>query len=89
MESEKERNRRLYPEFAELVDANRGCITAAAILEDGELISGRMPPDDYKLSWISADGWDSARKFAPPLTKKKMEENRCLPSNSPMHPLLR
>lgn len=88
MESEKERNRRLYPEFAELVDANRGCITAAAIIEDGELISGRMPPDDYKLAWLDADHWRQAVDIVYVPSKMK-EANKWLSSNSPMHPLLR
>ena len=73
MESEKENNRRLYPEFAALVDANRGHITAAAIIDDGEVISGRMPADDYKLAWLSAEGWDSARKYQPPGKASKSE----------------
>jgi hypothetical protein len=41
--------------------ANKEHCTAAAIIEDGEVTSGRMPADDYKLAWLSADGWMQAR----------------------------
>ena len=50
-----------YPEMVAIWKANREHCTAAAIIEDGEVISGSMPGDDYKLAWISADGWMRAR----------------------------
>lgn len=57
MESEKQRNRRLYPEIFAIIEAHRADVTAVAIIEDGEVVSGRMPADDYKLAWISAEMW--------------------------------
>ena len=89
MKSEQEKKPHPFPEMVAIWKANREHCTAAAVIEDGEVVSGMMPGDDYKLTWISADGWDSARNFMPPITKKKLEGNKCLPSNSPMHPLLR
>ena len=50
-----------YPEMVEIWKANREHCTTAAIIEDGEVVSGSMPGDDYKLAWISADGWMRAR----------------------------
>lgn len=50
-----------FPEMVEIWKANREHCTTAAIIEDGEVISGSMPGDDYKLAWIDADGWMRAR----------------------------
>jgi len=61
METEKQRNARLYPGMFAIIEANRAHVTCAAIIEDGEVTSGRMPADDYKTVWISADGWNRAR----------------------------
>lgn len=69
METERERNRRLYPEMAAIVAACSGSVTAAAIFEDGEVVSGRMPANDYKLCDVSADGWLAARNRIHELPK--------------------
>ena len=65
MESEKQRNRRLYPEIFAIIEAHRADVTSVAIIEDGEVISGRMPADDYKLAWISAEGFIRATTVLP------------------------
>jgi len=57
METEKQRNARLYPGMFAIIEANRAHVTCAAIIEDGEVTSGRMPADDYKLAWIDADNY--------------------------------
>ena len=46
-----------YPEMVEIWKANREHCTTAAIIEDGEVVSGSMPGDDYKLAWIDADNY--------------------------------
>lgn len=61
MESEKQRNQRLYPEMFHIIDQSRAHVTCAAIIEDGEVTSGRMPADDYRVAWVSADTWMQAR----------------------------
>ena len=68
--------------------ANKEHCTTAAIISDGEVISGSMPPNDYKLTWLDADSWIAATKHVTPKGKMK-EPNKWLSSNSPMHPLLR
>ena len=68
--------------------ANRAHVTTAAVLCEGEVISGSMPPDDYKLCWLNAESVLLATEFRPPVSKNK-EPNKWLRSNSPMHPLLR
>lgn len=68
MESEKQRNRRLYPEMFAIIEAHRADVTAVAIIEDGEVVSGRMPADDYKLAWIDADNY-----LAMPALKKSFD----------------
>ena len=70
METERERNRRLYPEMAHVIDSCAGSVTGAAILEDGEVTSGRMPADDYKVAWVSADGWSQARTVLKEQTRQ-------------------
>lgn len=50
-----------YPDMVEIYKANKEHVTAAAIFEGVEMVSGFMPQDDYKVAWISADGWNSAR----------------------------
>jgi len=59
-----------YPEMVAIYLANKEHCTAAAIIEDGEVTSGRMPPDDYKLAWISADGWTRATTTLKDETRK-------------------
>lgn len=68
--------------------ANKEHCTTAAIISDGEVISGSMPPEDYKLCWLNAESVLLAADFRPPASKNK-EPNKWLSSNSPMHPLLR
>lgn len=77
-----------FPEMVAIWKANREHCTAAAVIEDGEVISGMMPGDDYKMAWLDSDSWMAASSFTPLKTKMK-DENKCLRSNSPMHPLLR
>lgn len=77
-----------FPEMVEIWKANREHCTAAAIIEDGEVVSGSMPGDDYKLAWIDADSVLAAAKHSPKKSKLP-EDNKWLRSNSPMHPLLR
>lgn len=57
-ESEKERNARLYPWFTEIVNRYpRADVKAAWItdIETGEILAGRVPPDEYKTVEIYAD----------------------------------
>ncbi|HET6725906.1 MAG TPA: hypothetical protein VFH85_07875 [Gammaproteobacteria bacterium] len=54
-ESELDRNRRLYPEFAAVCDRFRGSITAAWIVKDGECVAGRPPPGEYKTMWLDPE----------------------------------
>jgi len=68
MESEKQKNQRLYPEMFHIIDQNRAHVTCAAIIEDGEVVSGSMPGDDYKLAWIDADNY-----LAMPALKKSFD----------------
>ena len=58
-----------FPEMVEIWKANREHCTAAAVIEDGEVVSGSMPPHDYRLCDISADGWLSARNRTHELPK--------------------
>lgn len=44
--------------------ANREHVTAAAVLEDGEVVSGSLPPDDYNLAWIDAESHVQAPALA-------------------------
>jgi len=50
-----------YPEMVAIYKANKEHVTAAAIFEDGEMVSGFMPSDDYKLAWLGAETWMQAR----------------------------
>jgi hypothetical protein len=68
--------------------ANKEHCTASAVISDGEVVSGSMPSDDYKLCWLDADSWLLATKHVTSASKIK-EPNKWLSSNSPMHPLLR
>ena len=52
--------------------ANKEHVTAAAIIEDGEVTSGFMPADDYKVAWISADGWMQARTVLKEETRQSV-----------------
>lgn len=72
METEKQRNQRLYPEMFHIIDQNRAHVTCAAIIEDGEVTSGRMPADDYKTVWISAEGWNQARTVLKDETRQSV-----------------
>lgn len=59
--------------------ANKEHVTASATIQDGEVISGRMPPNDYKLCDVSADGWLSARARIhelPPAAKSPNKDKR-------------
>lgn len=56
--------------------ANKEHVTSAAVLQDGEVISGRMPPHDYKLCDISADGWLQARNRMHELPKAAKSPNK-------------
>lgn len=44
-----------FPEMVEIWKENKENCTAAAIIQDGEVTSGMMPADDYKLHWMDAD----------------------------------
>ena len=57
-----------FPEMVEIWKANREHCTAAAVIEDGEVVSGSMPGDDYKLAWIDADNY-----LAMPALKKHFD----------------
>lgn len=57
-----------FPEMVEIWKANREHCTAAAVIEDGEVVSGSMPGDDYKLAWIDADNY-----LAMPALKKSFD----------------
>lgn len=57
-----------FPEMVEIWKANREHCTAAAIIEEGEVVSGSMPGDDYKLAWIDADNY-----LAMPALKKSFD----------------
>ena len=57
MKSEQEKKPHPFPEMVEIWKANREHCTAAAIIEEGEVVSGSMPGDDYKLAWIDADNY--------------------------------
>ena len=72
MESEKQRNQRLYPEMFAIVESCRGCITSAAIIEDGEVTSGRLPGDDYKFAEI--ENWGRPPQPLPPPAKSPDRE---------------
>lgn len=77
-----------YPEMVAIWKANREHCTAAAIIEDGEVVSGSMPADDYRLAWLNPETVLLAA--AHNQQKSKMpESNKWLRSNSPIHPLLR
>lgn len=65
-----------YPAMVEIWKANREHCTTAAIIEDGEVTSGSMPPHDYRLCDISADGWLAARNRMHELPKAAKSPNK-------------
>ena len=68
MASENQSKPHPFPEMVEIWKANREHCTAAAVIEDGEVVSGSMPGDDYKLAWIDADNY-----LAMPALKKHFD----------------
>lgn len=84
MESERERNSRLYPWFTEIVNRYpRADVKAAWITdaETGEILAGRVPADEYKHVEIDADQYFALRDMAVYFGKKPKDSD-----NDAVHP---
>lgn len=63
-ESARDRNRRLFPEFADAVEFFRSkgaVIENAWVVKDGEVAAGRAPPDEWKIVWLDPEKAEKLR----------------------------